>query len=117
ALPHFAASGRALNRNAPALLQYGACLIDQKQPAKAAELFLELLRLEPESEMARYDLALSQHLAGQNAEAIETLRPIADRPDASPDVLSLLATAYESTGALDSGIAALRRAAEIAPRD
>jgi tetratricopeptide (TPR) repeat protein len=117
AVQHFENSHAAIEQNTAALMQFGACLVELKRPQDASEVFRKAVNQQPSNHAARYDLALSQNLAGHPDQAITTLQLLVEQPSPMPDVLNLLAAAYDKTGHVNEAIAALRRATEVAPRE
>jgi len=117
AIAHFERSQPEISGNAPALAQYGQCLVSLGQAAKATEVFKRVVVLEPENSSARYNLGLCQVISHDNRAAISTLDASADAPASDPDVLNLLAAAYEADHQTDAAVQNLRKATELAPKD
>ena len=113
AATHFEKSHREIENSAPALAQFGECLVKLKRASDAAGVFEHLLALNPASETARYNLGLSQLMAERPRDAIATLQPLRTNPDA----LNLLAAAEENQGQMEAAIADFRRATELAPTE
>ena len=72
----------------------------------------KLVGAQPHNLKARRLLAASQWRLGDAAATVETLRPVADRPDADSYVLTLIGNAYDKLGNADAAAAYLARAAE-----
>jgi tetratricopeptide (TPR) repeat protein len=117
AISHFAQARSAIAENDVALSQFGSCLISTGRPDEAAKAFARTLTLYPSSTPARYDLALSQSLAGHHSAAIGTLEPLLGHCDFETDVLNLLAAEYAASDRIQDAIRALRKATELSPRD
>ena len=113
AAAHFEKSHREIDNSAPALAQFGECLVQLNRASEAAGVFERLLSLHPASETVRYNLGLSQLMAEQPRDAIATLQPL----QTSPDALNLLAAAEVSQGKVEAAIADLRKATELAPNE
>jgi tetratricopeptide (TPR) repeat protein len=116
AVRQFELSGPQLNSNGAALWQYGNCLYKLRRPEEAAAKFTLLLSLR-NSDPVRHNLGLALLESKKPDEAIDVLRPLAapQRPDS--EVLSLLAAAYEAAKRTPDALNALRRAAELYPRE
>jgi tetratricopeptide (TPR) repeat protein len=117
ALSHFEKSRNAIVENEVALSQFGTCLISTGHSAEAADAFARALALNPSDAATRYNLGLSQSMAGLNTAAISTLEPLLGHCDFETDVLNLLAAAYASGGRIQDAIRALHKATEISPKD
>jgi len=117
AVAHFALAPHAISSNPPALAEYGICLVQARQFDEAAPLFRRLLELQPYDWHNRYNLGLIEYMTGQNAAAVETLKPLVEDPAAQVDALNLIAVAYEANHETPQATAALRRAIDLAPRD
>jgi len=96
--------------------QLGACYF-QAARWRDAEAEFQALLAGKEDPGVRFNLALVQLQAGSPKEAIDTLRPLAQKPEAEPDVLSLLASAYEANGQTPESLNVLQDAIRRYPRD
>lgn len=117
ALGHFEKSAAIISNNSLALWEYGQCLFAEEKPERAAEAFERLLSQQPDNSAARYNLGLAQLKAGKFRDAIATLKVLSDSATVDAESLNLLASAYEADHQTDAAVAALRRAAEIAPKE
>lgn len=102
-------------RNMPAaILLDGALNLKAGNWAQAIEQLDRLLRMQPGNDRARLLLARAMAGAGQNAQLVARFGPAADRPDASPYLLTLLGRAHEDMGRRDLAAPLLERAASAA---
>ena len=96
------------------LLLAGVLELEAGNAALAVEKFDALLDLQPENRTARVLLGRALIANDEPNEAVARLRPLADRPDASPYVLALVGRALEHTGARQEAAIYLDRAAAVA---
>lgn len=114
AVIHFAKAAALFDDQVSALHAYAACLVKVRRAAEAAKVLRRVVDLDSTNEHERQVLTAVQLLAHQPAEALATLQPI-DTGAAGPEVLELLATAYEENGDTPKAVATLRRAILLAP--
>lgn len=98
-----------------ALEQYGYCLLQLKKTAEAIPVFNHLLDLQPQSDRARYNLAVIQSADARYRDVIATLTGPGEALPKNPDALDLLAQTYESVGDTPHAVAALRQAIVTRP--
>ncbi|MBX7496037.1 tetratricopeptide repeat protein [Qipengyuania sp. 6B39] len=77
---------------------YGEALIELGQPAVGLGVLEPELRRQPNARPIRRLVARAQLAARDAAGALATIRPLATRPDATPDELKLAAAAAKATG-------------------
>jgi tetratricopeptide (TPR) repeat protein len=115
AIRHFERSGPALDANAPALTQYGGCLLRADRPKEAVDIFERAVRVSPDRGASQYNLAVAALQAGDPARAVEAAeRALAVAPD-DANALSVFAAASAEAGRLQPAIDAMRKAIAIAP--
>lgn len=78
---------------------------------RAIDRLDQLLSMQPRNDKVRILLARAMARSGDNYGALETIRPIAGRPDAENYVQMLAARAFEATGQRDKAAVALDDAA------
>lgn len=117
AAAEFARSEPLVDSQAGALQEYGSCLVKLKRINEAIPIFERLTELPAGGSKARYNLAVVQSLAGRYADVIHTLSPLTGASPPDPDVLDLLAEAYEQTSDTPRAVATLRRAIVANPDD
>jgi tetratricopeptide (TPR) repeat protein len=93
-----------------ALEEYGYCLVKLKRTAEAIPVFQHLTDLQPQSERARYNLAVVQSASERYQDAIGTLTRSGGARQDDPEALDLLAQNYEITGDTPHAVASLRQA-------
>ncbi len=110
AAEEFRQSQNLISSNVSALEKYGSCLLQLQKLDKALKVFTQISELQPQSDKARYNLAVVQVVAKRYQDAIATLKPlIAKRPE-DGDCLDVLAEAYEGLLDTPNAVAALRQA-------
>lgn len=114
AITNFEGLGAVIDGHSESLLRYGACLFRDGKYEAAVTQFEKLVRASPESEDARYDLALAQGHMGNNKAALTTLAPLIAK-GTDVDSLSLAAEAAEATGDTPQAVALLRQAIVLDP--
>ncbi len=77
AIQYFAKATPNLGQNNLVLWQYGQCLFQVREAEDAAQIFRQLLNLDPTNEAVRFNLALSLFEANLYPETIDTLTPLA----------------------------------------
>ena len=107
-----ARAGSILEDLPAALLLTGVVELETGKAEKAVSHFQRLVAMQPENVKARRLLGAAQWRLGDSAAAIATLRPLADRPDADPYVLTLVARALDKEGDQDAASLYLARAAD-----
>ena len=116
AIRHFAEAAPAIVRNTPVLGQYGQCLFREGEASEAAQVFRQLLNLEPTDSAARFNLALSLFEASRYPDSIDVIDPLATLEVPASEVLSLLADAQLSLRRVPEALETLKRAAALHPR-
>lgn len=112
------AESEALVREQPvALTQYGQCLYQVGQKAKAIDVLKSAAALDSSSWQGTYNLAVAQYLSGRASEAIETIRVPLNSPQPSPRFLELASSAYEQLGDTPRAVELLRQAIISDPSD
>lgn len=115
AIDQFRLSGKRLSADREMLVEQVACLIKLQRFEEAIPVLQSILASGPDDARARFDLALCQFNVRHLDEALKTLTPLAQSPDADEDVLSLLADIYQSQGKATPAVEALRRAIALHP--
>ena len=115
ATAEFAKSGSLIGKDPVALEQQGACFVRLRKPADAIASFRRMLELRPDDTRARFNLALSQSLAGRAADVLVTLDPVFKSGTADAETLDLAAESYEALGDTPKAVAALRQAIVLSP--
>ncbi|PSJ37641.1 tetratricopeptide repeat protein [Allosphingosinicella deserti] len=110
-------TGGALEQQPAGLLLAGIVDLQTGRAEQAVVRLRALLDMQPANFKARRLLAVAQWRQGDAAATIETLRPLADRPDADPYVLSLIGKAFQRRGNADVAAHYLARAAQPQRRD
>jgi tetratricopeptide (TPR) repeat protein len=95
----------------------GNIAFDQEQPKQAMELYQRYLKQKPDDLEVRTDLGTMHLAAGDAKEAVRTYEGVLkDKPSFFQAQFNL-ALAYRSAGQNEAAVAALRKAAELAPDD
>lgn len=117
AVSHFEQSSEVIHNNPVALKEFGGCLLRERKASQAVPVFSHVLALQPADWHSRYNLAVAESQAHQDAEAIQTLQPLLKGPHPDVDALNLAASCYEAEGETVQAVAALRQAIVLAPTD
>lgn len=105
----------ALFRDTRTMIRTANQRLAEKDYRTAERLYMEVLRLDPESYEAHLNLGVLHGLADRNLEAAEFLeRAVAIDPDRA-DAYALLTIAYLKTGRAEQGLQQLERALRIDP--
>jgi tetratricopeptide (TPR) repeat protein len=102
----------ALDKQPAAMLLASAIDLETGNAERAIQRLQALVATQPDNVKARRLLASAQWRRGDAAGTLQTLRPIADRPDADSYTLTLLGRAFASQGDIDAASHYLARAAE-----
>jgi tetratricopeptide (TPR) repeat protein len=108
----FQRTGGALDDKPAGMLLASAIDFETGNAEQAIARLQKLVGAQPDNVKARRLLAASQWRLGDAAGTIQTLRPLADRPDADSYVLTLIGKAYDRQGNADLAARYLARAAE-----
>jgi putative PEP-CTERM system TPR-repeat lipoprotein len=108
----FQRTGGALDDKPAGMLLASAIEFETGNAEQAIARLQKLVGAQPDNVKARRLLAASQWRLGDAAGTIQTLRPLADRPDADSYVLTLIGKAYDKQGNTDLAARYLARAAE-----
>lgn len=87
-----------MRQSGPLRLAYGEALLELGLSAQALSWLQPLHRANPDSRRVRSLLARAQTESGDGAAALETIQPVAIRPDATPDELQIAAAAARKAG-------------------
>jgi len=112
---HFLLSERTTQTHPQSLEAYGYCLVQTKEPEKAAPVFEQLAALLPDKTYPKYDIALALVEAKQNAAALKVLEPMLALDQSDSDILSLASEAYEAKGDTPKAVTLLRQAIVLSP--
>lgn len=112
----FKRSEQLISSQPIALEQRGVCLMRLRRPDEAAGAFEQMIKIDPASPRAHYNLGLSQFQAGRFHEAIVTLTALPP-PEHDADTLDILAAAYEASSDTPAAVATLREAIVQHPED
>ncbi|MDQ2841365.1 MAG: tetratricopeptide repeat protein [Acidobacteriota bacterium] len=96
--------------------QSGTCYFQDENWSAAAAEFSALLA-KRDNDALRFNLALTQLRSSKAADAIETLRPLASKPEVDTEALSLLASAYEANKQTPEALHTLQTAIVKSPQD
>ena len=117
ATEEFGRSEPIIDSEAVALQEYGSCLVKLHRAEAAIPVFERIAEAQSANERARYNLAVVQSLAGRYADVIQTLSPSVNASSPGPEVLDLLAEAYEAVSDTPRAVETLRRAIVAKPDD
>jgi len=92
------------------LEQYGSCMLQLRQPEEAVKVFERVIEIQPESNKARYNLAVVQVMAKRYQDAIATLKPLLLKRPNDADSLAVIAQAYEGIKDTPNAVTYLRQA-------
>ncbi|MCW5977435.1 MAG: tetratricopeptide repeat protein [Bryobacteraceae bacterium] len=115
AVAHFEQAEARLRDDLAGQWRYGHCLLEVKQPAKAAGVFEKLWKAAPREDRVRYGLGVALYEAERIEEAIEVLRPLAAGDAPRAEVLALLADAYRASHQTPEALETLKRAIALYP--
>lgn len=107
-----ARAGNTLETLPGALLLAGVVELETGKTEKAVSHLQRLVAMQPENLKARRLLGTALWRSGDAASAVDALRPLADRPDADPYVLTLVARALDREGDAEAASSYLARAAD-----
>src|SRR5581483_10198604 len=110
AADEFRQSQRLISSNVSALEKYGSCLLQLQKIDDALKVFTQISELQPQSDKARYNLAVVQVLAKRYRDAIGSLQPLIAKRPQDGDCLDVLAEAYEGLLDTPKAVASLRQA-------
>ena len=107
-----ARAGNQLEGLPGGLLLAGIVELETGKTEKAVAHLQRLVAIQPENLKARRILGTALWRAGDSSAAVEILKPLADRPDADPYVLTLVARALDREGDVEAAALYLARAAD-----
>ncbi len=110
AVKEFEQAKTAIDGKIQALHEYGYCSFQTNGAAESLPIFQRLVELQPQSERARYNLAVVQSAAKHYQEAIATVTGPNGKLPENAEALDLLADAYEETADTPHAVAILRLA-------
>ena len=105
-------TGGKLDDKPAGMLLASAIDFETGNAEQAIQRLSKLVGAQPDNVKARRLLAAAQWRLGDAAGTIQTLRPLADRPDADSYVLTLIGKAYDRQGNTEVAARYLARAAE-----
>jgi tetratricopeptide (TPR) repeat protein len=105
-------TGGKLDDKPAGMLLASAIDFETGNAEQAIQRLQKLVGAQPDNVKARRLLAASQWRLGDAAGTIQTLRPLADRPDADSYVLTLIGKAYDRQGNSEMAARYIARAAE-----
>lgn len=117
AVQHFEQGGSLVDSQPGALQEYGACLVELKQPERAVPIFQQILESHPDDPRARRGLAAVQLTAEQPQDALATLHPLLATSDPDVNTMQLAATAYEANRDTPNAVKMLHDAIVKDPRN
>jgi tetratricopeptide (TPR) repeat protein len=117
AVGHFERAGALLDSEIDALHAYGTCLVRMKRFDGAIGVFQRTVALHPADARERRLLASIQLMAQKPQDAIGTLGPLLESPQADAETLELASSAYEESGDTARAVSVLRQAILLEPRN
>jgi tetratricopeptide (TPR) repeat protein len=117
AVGHFERAGALVDSQLNALHAHGTCLVRLKQFEKAAGVFQRAVGVAPQDPRERKLLAAVQLMAKKPLDAVATLKPLVDSPQADAEALGLASAAYEEAGDTPNAVSTLRRAILTDPKN
>lgn len=114
---HFSQAKQAIDTQPEALTEFSSCLVKLSRFQEAVPVFERLLRLAPENNAVRHNLALAEWNEGRAAEALATLQPALAAEHPAGDDLTLAAEIAESQADTKGALELLRRAVLLDPRN
>jgi len=115
AASEFGQSSALIASQPDALKQQAYCLVKLKRESEALAAFERLSELEPNNHAITYNVALLESMEGNYQETIKRLEPLVRSGPPEPEILDVLAEAYEATSSTPQAVAALREAIVLAP--
>jgi len=122
AVIHFRAAEAIILSNFNALSEYGVCLSKSDFPDQTVSVLQQALTLQPQSQQARYNLALALWRSNKGDEALTVLEPdLQAAPSESgsyeaDDAFLLAAEIYESKNDTPRAVELLRKSISLNPR-
>lgn len=110
AADEFRYSQTLTSSNVRSLEEYGSCLLQLGELDHAVRIFERISEIQPQSEKARYNVAVAQVMAKRYGDAIATLTPLVSKRPDDGDFLDVLAQAYEGLLDTPNAVASLRQA-------
>jgi tetratricopeptide (TPR) repeat protein len=110
AADEFQQSRTLLSTKVISLEEYGSCMLQLREPEEAVKVFERVTEIQPQSDKARYNLAVVQVMAKRYQDAIATLKPLISKRPNDADSLDVLAQAYEGLKDTPNAVAYLRQA-------
>ncbi len=117
AVGHFERAGSLIDSQLDALHAHATCLVRLQQLDAAVHVFQRALAIEPENPRERKVLAAVQLMAQKPPDALATLSPLLQAPQADAETLSLASAAYEKSGDTPRAVATLRQAILLDPKN
>jgi tetratricopeptide (TPR) repeat protein len=114
---HFSKAGILIDSQIDALHAYATCQVRLSRLDDAVETFKKSVELKPDDPRERQILASIQMMAHKPADALVTLKPLLDAPNADADTLRLASRAFEDIGDTPQAVSTLREAILLAPRN
>jgi tetratricopeptide (TPR) repeat protein len=116
AVGNYAKAGSRVAQSAPALRQYGSCLVALGRPSEAIPLFSQLLTLQDDAPN-RIALAHAQSDAKDPTAALATLQPLLGADSQSSAAFLLAAQLAEASNDTPKAVELFRKAIELNPRN
>lgn len=116
AVESYAKAHSRVNQSAPALQQYGSCLMIVGRPAEAVPVLSQLVALQDQSSN-RIALARAQIAAKEQAAALATLQPLLAAGSSDSDAFLLAAQLAEDGNETPKAVEWLRKAIELNPKN
>ena len=110
AVDEFRQSQALTSSNVKSLEEYGSCLLQLGKPDDAVKIFERITEMQPQSEKARYNMAVAQVMAKRYSDAVAILKPLVLKQPEDGDFLDALAQAYEGLLDTPNAVASLRQA-------
>jgi tetratricopeptide (TPR) repeat protein len=116
AVENYAKAPSRVHQSAPAIRQYGGCLLALNRPAEAAPLLSQLVALQDNSGN-RIALARAQAAAKDTAAALSTLQPLLNEQSKDSAAFLLAAQTAEADNQTPKAIEWFRKAIELNPHN
>ena len=117
AVGHFRKASSVITLQTSALTLYASCLVSMDKFEDAIPVLQNIVTLDPNITVARYNLALAQWNAGHPDAAFKTLEPMIQSGVTDEDILTLAADIEESAHNTSRAVELLRNAILANPRE